>query len=629
MKYRFLLLGFLCSSLALQAQQLINSTRVPFVIAPKASVNVADIHEDWFPALQHIQAPKPDGNAPTLQALKDSVSKRYPRKSQGSATPTDTPKGIKLKKTATLTAPFLGRNFQGNVYSASTPNDNDIAISNADEIVSVQNATILTTNASATASKWMSLSAFSYKLGNPHSKYDPKTIYDPIADKYVVVFLNGFTDSTSSITVAFSNTSNPNGTWSMYELPGNPFDNGLWTDYPIIALSKDELFITVNLLYPDSSWQTGFVESLIWQVDKNDGYNGLALHADVHHDIKHNGRPIRNLCPVRGGATLYGPDMYFLSQRNLDIQNDTVFLLHLSDTLFAPGQSLSVTTLSASPHYFMPPNALQPGPSGTQTLATNDSRMLGAFIENNKIQYVHNSLDTATGHPAIYHGIIQGLGTTATISGHIIADTLLELGYPNIAYAGTAVTDDAAIISFDHAAATVYPGISAVMSDGLGSYSPLSTVKHGVDYLRVLGGNERWGDYSGAQRKYNQPGRVWVNGLYANTSKQNTTWIAELSPSSLANIAQQPAADSDNDISIFPNPSTNLISVQLQLAQQSQLSFRLYDASGRLVKVLLRERVKAGSSQFSFSIAPLASGIYTLRVSDASSTILSRNIHKQ
>ena len=50
-------------------------------------------------------------------------------------------------------------------------------------------------------------------------------------------------------------------------------------------------------------------------------------------------------------------------------------------------------------------------PSGRQSiaklLATNDSRMLGAIRDDSWIQYVHNSMDTATGNAAVYHGTID------------------------------------------------------------------------------------------------------------------------------------------------------------------------------------------------------------------------------
>ena len=611
-----------------------NSTRVPFVIQKSATVQLSEVATDWNPVLQHIEAPKPDGNKSQLQKIKDSLAKVYPRKAELKTPEAPqnkaTKKGNTQKKTATLTEPFIGRGFQGNIYTGGTPNDNDIAVSNGNKLISVQNSSIYTCDANnyPTTNSWQSLSAFSYKLGNPHSKYDPKTIYDPISDKFIIIFLNGYTDSTSSITVAFSNTNDPRGSWSQYELPGNPLNNGLWTDYPMLALTEKELFITVNLLYPDSSWQTGFNETLIWQINKNSGYKGLALNALLHNNIKFGGRPIRNLCPVKGGSTIYGPDIYFLSDRNLDAQNDTVFLVHLTDTIGAPGQAINIKALTTPIAYFAPPNALQPGPSGTETLATNDARVLGAFIENDKIQYVHNTLDTATGNAALYHGIIHNVSSSPTIVGHIIAESKLEYGYPNISYSGTGASNNNAIISFDHAAKTVFPGVSALLSDGLGNYSPLTSVKLGTDYVRVLGGKERWGDYSGSQRKYNQPGRVWVNGLYANSSKQNITWIAELSENSLASISDN-SSPTPNSLSIYPNPTAETINVQLFLEKADNLQFQIFDASGKLVNVLMRERVKAGKSNFSFSTSPLAAGNYILKVNSANQDILVQQFQKQ
>jgi hypothetical protein len=634
MRYFFIALSLLLLSNTHTVLSQSTGTQTPFVIQKSATVQFSEIVTDWNPVLQHIEAPKPDGNKSQLQKIKDSLAKVYPRKSEFKTPETlpnkEAKKGNTHKKTATLTEPFIGRGFQGNIFSGGTPNDNDIAVSNDNKLISVQNSTIYTCDANnyPTTNSWQSLSAFSYRLGNPHSKYDPKTIYDPISDKFIIIFLNGFTDSTSSITVAFSNTNDPRGSWSQYELPGNPLNNGLWTDYPMLALTEKELFITVNLLYPDSSWQTGFNETLIWQVNKNSGYNGLSLNTLLHHNIKYGGRPIRNLCPVKGGSTIYGPDIYFLSDRNLDAQNDTVFLVHLTDTIAAPGLAINVQTLRAPIAYFTPPNALQPGPSGNETLATNDARMLGAFIENDKIQYVHNTLDTATGNAAIYHGIIHNVSSSPSISGKILAESKLEYGYPNISYSGTGASNNNAIISFDHAAKTVFPGVSALLSDGLGNYSPLTSVKLGANYVRVLGGKERWGDYSGSQRKYNQPGRVWVNGLYANSSKQNITWIAELSENSLASMSDNTSPKA-NSLSIYPNPTAETMNVQLFLEKADYLQFQIFDIQGKLINVLLRERVKAGKSNFSFSTSPLAAGHYILKINSANQELLVQQFQKQ
>lgn len=596
------------------------STNKKFIIPKGSTINVSDITEDWNPVIQNIEMPQPNGKSEKqkINSIKDSLSKVYPKKNTNAVS----------KIPVAIPAPFLARNLQGNVYNSSTPNDNDIAISNGNKIVSVQNSTVFKYDLdSASTLGYISLSSFGSALANPNTKYDPKVIYDPVQDKFILVFLNGFTDTTSSITVAFSTSNDPNGSWNLYELPGNPFNNGLWTDYPMMAMTDQEVFITGNLLYPDSSWQTGFNETVIWQVNKFSGYTGLPIQAMVHNNISCVGKPVRNLCPVKGGIDTYGPDMNFLSNRNLDAQNDTVFLVHINDTIGAPGQTITVTPLISPVSYFMPPQAAQPG-AGIQLLETNDSRILGAFIENDKIQYVHNCLDTATGNAAVFHGIINDVSTSPFIISKIISDTLLEIGYPNISYAGMGTTDQTAIISFDHTALTVFPGVSALTTDGLGSYSPFTIVKSGLNYLSILSGNERWGDYSGSQRKYNEQGRVWVNGLWANASRKNTTWIGELSLTSLAGINEKPASSSINEMILFPNPTADLMNVTLLLEKVEYLQFEIYDLTGKMVKVLLREKVKAGKNNFSFSTSPLSNGIYFLKVTSSNKEILTQKFIK-
>ena len=620
MKQTQILLSSLILFFAINAGAQSTSKKTAITISKGATVNMADIKEDWNPVLQNIEAPTPGGinNKKQLQKIKDSLSLVYPKKLLT--------KNV-LKTPVPIPSPFLGQNLQGNTYNSSVPNDNDIAISNGNKIISVQNSTVFKYDINTgTSLGYISLTSFASALSNPNVKYDPKTIYDPINDKFAVVFLNGFTDTTSSITIGFSTSNDPSGTWNLYQLPGNPFNNGLWTDYPMIAMTDKELFITGNLLYPDSSWQTGFNESVIWQINKNSGYTGATLNAIVHNNITCVGKPVRNLCPVKGGVDLYGPDMNFLSNRNLDPQNDTVFIVRVNDTIGAAGLAVTVTPLITPLTYFVPPQAAQPGP-GSQLLETNDSRILGAFIENDKIQYVHNCLDTATGNAAVYHGVIHDVSSSPFITPNIISDSILEIGYPNISYAGISSTDNTAIINFDHSALTVFPGVSALTTDGNGSYSPFTTVKSGASYFSILSGNERWGDYSGSQRKYDQPGRVWVNGMWCNAAKKNITWIGELSVSSLAGV-NETNENPIGELTVFPNPTVETMNIEITLDKPDYLNFEVFDNTGKIVKVLLREKVKAGKNSFSFSTSPLSSGIYFLKVTSAKKEILTKKFIK-
>ncbi len=240
----------------------------------------------------------------------------------------------------------------------------------------------------------ISLAAWSDTLGIEAGKFDPKVQYDPKADRFVLLCLAGFSSDDTHIIVGFSQTNNPIEGWNLYSFPGNPKDNETWTDYPMMALTETELIITINLLVEDESWQTGFTETLIWQTKLDQGYNGEELDVVFHDDVQLDGKPVRNLRPIQGGSDTYGPDIYFVSNRNFDIENDTVFFLHLTGTMDDPSTELEIGYLIADQPYGVPPEALQPS---NHTFDTNDGRILGAFIEDNTIHLVVNFFVFETG----------------------------------------------------------------------------------------------------------------------------------------------------------------------------------------------------------------------------------------
>jgi len=239
-------------------------------------------------------------------------------------------------------------------------------------------------------------------------------------------------------------------------------------------------------------------------------------------------------------------------------------------------------------------------------------------------------MDTATGYSAVYHGVINNLTTTPVVTANIISDTLLEFGYPNISYIGKGATNNTVAISFNHSALTVFPGVSALVADDAGNYSPLLRIKTGVSYISIIAGNDRWGDYSGSQRKYNDTtGVVWLNGMFGNTQKKNTTWIAQLALTNIAGVGITEANKSMNEMMVFPNPTSDMITVNITLENSEYLNFEIYDITGRLVKVLLREKTKAGKNNFSFSTTPLSKGVYILKISSATNEVLSQKIIKE
>lgn len=587
-----------------------------FTFPKSATTTVSQITEDYSPALQNLEAPAPGGENYREHLLE--IKQNLPA-----------PTGEPLTTFRSAEPPPLKvSGFNGNSYDNRVPNDNDMAISNGGKIVSVINSNISVFEA-ATGQKLLnvSLQAFSDSLGIPDDKFDPRVMYDPLEDRFIIVFLRGFDDSSSYIVVAFSQTNDPAGAWNLYALAGNPNLDTTWTDFPMLGLTQDELFITGNSIINDSSWQVGFTRTLLWQINKHDGFAGDSLRTMLWDSIFYGGRPIRNLCPAKGGNTPYGPDQWFISNRNFDVTNDTFFLVHLSDTINGNPQ-LTVQVIKADVEYGVPPVARQ---TSNHTFETNDGRVLSAFYENDRIHFAGNCRVPSTGFAGIYHGILTDPDGTPAIHGNIIGDTALDFGYPNIVYTGNVPFDEAFIVC-DHSSPDTFAGMSAFFYRE-GNYSGRTSIRTGDSYVNILSGTyERWGDYTGAQRLYSDTNVIWVSGNYgrwvgsALFKRQNATWIAELRTGGWPTVVPEPQQEAMP--TPYPNPFAEFFSIRFINPSTQLLDFRLYDLQGREVKWLLRDRVKAGENEFSFSTGPLAAGHYLLKIEGSTVNIASTTVIK-
>lgn len=618
MKTKILLPAILCFtvfSLKLFSQTAFQKTNFNFPL--KAVVNPKLISVDWNPVVQNMEMPSVESDMIELQAAKDAADKIYTHKNAASE---------KMQnERSNIDAPFLARNFIGNGFNGYVPNDNDMAISNGNKIVNVINSTIRFYDLDLdTAYTAVSLYAFCNSLGLPNEHFDPKVMYDPEADRFIMACLNGFTDSTSYYVIGFSQTNDPLQNWNFYTLPGNPFNDTLWTDFPMMSISHNELFLTGNLLHNDQPWQTGFAETFIWQINKWDGYYGDSLSSGIYHNINFNNKPIRNLCPVKGGSGPYGPNQYFISDRNFAVSSDSIFFVELTDTLDAASTSINISLLHSNLNYHVPPEAHQ---AGGQTFATNDGRILGAFYQNNLIQFVSNSRDTITNFAAIYHGIIHNVSTSPSVTASTISNDTLEYGYANLSYAGTSSTDNTSIIGFDFTDINVFAGAAAVVSDGAGNYSSFTKIRKGDNYVNVLSGaSERWGDYSGSQLKYNQPGVVWIALTYGASNKRQATWIGELSSQPF--VGTETISGLNAETNLYPNPSDYIINYEFEIEKDMQLIFEIIDMNGKPVQLLFQERVKEGKNKFSFNSSFLPSGQYLLLVKGENNFLQSKKFLK-
>ena len=499
-------------------------------------INPRDAKYDYNPILINLEAPSPDGDSYRSFLMRQKIKLRelYPQKP-----------GEKSANKITAAQPAVGTGVQihqvfnnGVVSSISMgiPNDNTLAVSNNGIVLVATNSIVWAYNSNTNSihfsDQYKFLNSIGGNSGND-SQFDPKLIYDEDADRFILVYLQNNNPNTSKIRVCFSSTNDPEDPWYSYILPGNPLSNDRWTDFPAITITDDELFLTANLIDGDApSWQLGFDGSIIWQMDKEKGFAGdSVLTNTLWTDIRHNGKYTRNLHPVCGIESA-APKAFFLSNRNFDLSNDTIFVLQITGNQYDPNTTLTVKSVTTSPNYGMPPNGRQTDTDindPTSGLQTNDARVLGAITNGEWIQYVANTVNPATGFSGIYHGFITNPEGNTKIKGNIIAHPTRDYGYPNIAWTGDQNCDFETMIGFDYTSPTEYPGIGVIYFGNDSTYSEPIDLKKGENYINRLSGTyERWGDYFGIQRKYNEGKTVWLAGYYGDPNRKNQTWISQV-----------------------------------------------------------------------------------------------------
>lgn len=593
-----------------------DATKHSFTFEKAASINVAELTDDWDVKLQHLEAPKPGVSElrEELLAKKREIMARYP-KDQSTST-----------RASAGPTPSIGHSFEGNIFGNSAPTDNDMAISSGGKVVSVTNSRIYMFDAETEDQLlFKSLHIFSRDLDILGSKYDPKVIYDPNNDRFIVIFLNGFTWETSKIIVAFSQTNDPTGEWNLYALPGNPLENDTWSDYPVVGISCKDLYIGINTFYNGSQNNSGFVETCLWQVGLKEGFIGFDLNTNYYNNILPQNKAIFNICPIQEAAEPENENMYLLSNRNTDAQNDTVFLLEVTGRVSDPNTQLEVSILQTDQPYILPVPADQ---TLNQWLDTNDGRVLGGYVLDGRIYYVQACTDPVNGRSAIYHGVIGDIDGNPSIVSRIYSQPDLDYGYPNISWSGQSEMDEQSIISFMHTSESVFAGFSAIHVDENLERSDRIDVKEGFSIINVFSDTlERWGDYSGTQRMYNEPGVVWAAGSFGNGTNGHGTWIAELRSPDLPAVGVDEVSTVSTNV--FPNPFVENTLVQFTLKETMFLRLELIDANGRAIQTLLEDRVKAGVNQISFNGDLLATGNYFLKGSSKGTLIFTEQIIKQ
>lgn len=153
----------------------------------------------------------------------------------------------------------FGPKFPGMGYTGAFPPDPDIAVGPT-HIVQVVNGGIAFFNKQgqkvfqqpdSNTGFWSGLSATPFI-------FDPKVVYDQIAQRFYIVELEQSDSAkTSHILIAVSDDNNPNGVWMKYRIPVHETKDSIdyWFDYPGWGYNKDAVICSGNM-FPFASGPT-------------------------------------------------------------------------------------------------------------------------------------------------------------------------------------------------------------------------------------------------------------------------------------------------------------------------------------------------------------------------------------
>jgi len=527
-------------------------------------------------------------------------------------------RNTKLKTTDTESSaaaptvtPVVGSNFLGNINNGSSPLDNSVAISNGGEIVSVANTTIEFYNTSGTMTFSNTIESF-FSDPTISTVCDPVVIYDSGSDRFIFFAQEcSGASSNSNLLICFSQTNDPNSGWWNYKITGNPYNNNTWFDYPKLAVSTNELYITGNSFDNSGAFQ----ESILFQIEKNNGYTGGNINWQCWNGIPN----AFTLLPVSlGQQGNYGPGCYLISTASSG--SSSINAYDLTDDMSASNEQLN--------QYSIPTTAYSPAGNGfqlgtTTELDNGDCRALSGFYLDGIIHFVFHS-DYSGGYNGINYNrldIVNGTNTSAMfgLSGY-------EYSYPSVASFATTTTDKSVMIGFGRTGSSIYPEIRAVNCDNSMNWSPSTLVKAGLGYAALMGVSpERWGDYTGMCRKHNNPdATVWMSSAFGTTSNYWDTWISEITgisiPTSIDNLSNS------NNFKLYPNPIYQEFKTEFEIEINSIISIDIYDMQGKLVKTLFSGSAFSGKNQFTFNKSNLEIGSYFITITSNNKTLKNEKI---
>lgn len=521
--------------------------------------------------------------------------------------------------------------YEANTFNNVTPMDNNIAVSNGGIVVSVVNTNIYITDSVGTRlqSRVMNASFFDNAALNS-TIYDPKVLYDPDYDRFILVILHGSNSTTSRVLVCFSRSNNPaEDGWNVYTFNGNAFLNNLWFDYPNIGINSKELFITGNLFTNTSN---SYANKVVFQIGKENGYDGTTLNSRLWGAAS-GGAMLRNddnNLPFTMVPAPYAfvpntmEDMYFVS--TVANGGSKIYLYRITNTL---DKNPSIEVTSAGIQMFRAERFSSQRNTGV-LLISGDARIKNAYMQNGIIHTVHTSASPSN-FSSINYTRIDINSRLAT--NKVFFDEANDYAFAAIAPFSNNEEDPTALIVYTSSSVAKFPEIGVITCNREMAFSKPKVVKDGESFVSIFTSNNstRWGDYSGIHKRYGT-GRpeVWISACYgANTPNTQLTRHWRNYNAQILSKEGEEVLQVNSQVSIWPNPvqgSFRDFNLAFNAAEDGTYTVEIYDMVGKRIRQVYEDILVKGNYRLVFSANDLSIGTYLLVINRNGENVLSERI---
>lgn len=377
----------------------------------------------------------------------------------------------------------------------------------------------------------VSLGAFWNSLGGLGQVYDPKILYDHMANRWMFVSSANPQLNTSCTLLGVSQTSDPTGSWNLYKVDVDP-TNMMWVDYPSIGFNDRWIVVQMNLFSMPGSSQTSH-QIYVW--NKADVYaNGTGQYTlfnianegtaiacpSINYDNSTNRMfTVRTISGTNGGRGSIGLRTITGTATNPSLSTETIIQTPVGVTWTSSGNNNT---------------DFAPQLGTTNRIATNDHRMRHVVVRNGKLWAVHTVFIPA-GAPtrsSVQYWELDTLGAVVQ-RGRIDDPTAKNFySFPSVAVNNK----NDVLIGYASFAADRYASGSYSFrksTDPVNTFRDEYIFKYGENtYFKNFGGTRnRWGDYTNTVVDPTNDSVFWTIQEYAGaTANQWATWWAAVDP---------------------------------------------------------------------------------------------------